>query len=68
MATSSLPLGGLPLLLESFVTGYWSRRTRANYALILGGWFAWCANNEHDRDPIEAIRRPGCPAESTTPA
>jgi hypothetical protein len=29
-------------LLELFLTGYWSKRTRANYAFILNGWFDWC--------------------------
>jgi site-specific recombinase XerD len=48
MVTSSLPVDDPPLLLESFLTGYWSRRTRANYRFIVGGWFAWCADHEHD--------------------
>lgn len=29
------------LLLEQFLTGYWSARTRANYGFIIGGWFTW---------------------------
>ena len=43
------------LLLEQFLTGYWSVRTRANYRFIIGGWFAWCASDGHhplgDADP-----------------
>jgi site-specific recombinase XerD len=35
------------VLLE-FLSGYWSRRTRANYAFIVRGWFTWCATHRHD--------------------
>ncbi|MEX2619071.1 MAG: tyrosine-type recombinase/integrase [Egibacteraceae bacterium] len=114
MATTSLRVDDVPLLLESFLTGYWSQRTRANYRFILGGWFTWCTRHEHDvlrdtdprvverwitdmqqhpyaantiaarvsavsafyrwclreqlvdRNPVEAIRRPSRPGESTT--
>ena len=105
------PVGDV--LLE-FLSGYWSRRTRGNYAFILGGWFTWCATHCHapmrdirprvieawiadmqqrgyaantiagrvsavsafyrwcvreqriDRNPIDAVRRPRRPNESTT--
>lgn len=114
MTASTVPLDDPPLLLELFLTGYWSQRTRANYAFILSGWFAWCAGEGHDplrdadprvierwitgmqarayaantiaarvsavsafyrwcvreqildRNPIEAIRRPSRPIESST--
>ena len=29
--------------------GYWCARTRANYAFILKGWFAWCTTHDCDR-------------------
>jgi site-specific recombinase XerD len=101
-------------LLDLFLAGYWSQRTRANYASILKGWFTWCARHGHDvlaaadprvverwiadvqarryaantvasqvsavsafyrwcvreqftdRNPVEAIRRPRRPSESST--
>jgi integrase/recombinase XerD len=107
-------LGDPARLLEVFLAGYWCHRTRANYAFILTGWFAWCAGHDHDplrgadprvverwisdlqqrsyaantivgrvsavsafyrwcvreqvidRNPIEVIRRPSRPGESTT--
>lgn len=46
MSSSTVP--DPPLLLEQFLTGYWSARTRANYAFIIGGWFTWCVDREHD--------------------
>lgn len=102
------------LMLEQFLTGYWSARTRANYAFILDGWFNWCTGQRQDplrdgdprvvecwitamqarpyaantiaarvsavsafyrwcvreqllnRNPVEAIRRPARPSESST--
>lgn len=38
-------------LLELFLTGYWSQRTRANYVFIVSGWFAWC-----DRAGVQPCR------------
>lgn len=35
-------------VVEEFLAGYWSARTRANYAFILAGWFFWCAAEDHD--------------------
>lgn len=114
MPSSNIALDEPPLLLEQFLTGYWSAQTRANYAFILCGWFTWCASHEHDpmhdadprvlerwitdmqhrpyaantiaarvsavsafyrwcvreqllnRNPVEAIRRPARPGESST--
>jgi site-specific recombinase XerD len=40
-------------VVEEFLSSYWSRRTRGNYAFILHGWFTWCAN--HEIDPISDI-------------
>lgn len=34
--------------LEGFLVGYWSARTRENYAFILAGWFSWCSAHGHD--------------------
>lgn len=48
MTASTVSLDDAPLLLELFLTGYWSQRTRGNYAFILGAWFAWCAGDGHD--------------------
>lgn len=46
-AALSACLGDPARLLEVFLAGYWSQRTGANYAFILGGWFAWCAGHVH---------------------
>lgn len=35
-------------VIEEFLAGYWSARTRANYAFILNGWLTWCATHDHD--------------------
>lgn len=55
MTVSTVAFDDPPLLLEQFLTGYWSARTRANYAFIIGGWFTWCAGRGHyplrDADP-----------------
>ncbi len=48
MTSSTVTLDDPPLLLEQFLTGYWSARTRANYAFIIGRWFTWCAGHGHD--------------------
>ena len=42
MTFSTVTLDDSPLLLEQFLAGYWSARTRENYAFIIGGWFTWC--------------------------
>jgi hypothetical protein len=36
------------VLLEQFLTGYWSARTRANYVFIIGGCCTWCVERAHD--------------------
>jgi site-specific recombinase XerD len=48
MTSSVAVLADPTLLLQQFLTGYWSARTRANYAFIIGGWFTWCADRAHD--------------------
>lgn len=35
-------------LVQVFLGGYWSARTRLNYAFILDGWLRWCTVHEHD--------------------
>jgi integrase/recombinase XerD len=50
MTSSAAVLADPTLLLQQFLTGYWSARTRANYTFVLGGWFAWCTS--HHRDPM----------------
>ena len=35
-------------VVDAFLAGYWSTRTRANYAFILGGWIDWCAAHHVD--------------------
>ncbi|MBA2579046.1 MAG: tyrosine-type recombinase/integrase [Euzebyaceae bacterium] len=116
MSTSSPlpPHNKVQELLQDFLAGYWSERTRANYAFILAGWLSWCTAHNHDplaqidpamlegwigelrarsyapntiagrvsavsafyrwcvrerlvhRNPVEVIRRPRRPTESTT--
>jgi integrase/recombinase XerD len=48
MTSSAVALDDPSVLLEQFLTGYWSARTRANYSFIIGGWFTWCADRAHD--------------------
>jgi len=42
-------------VVEEFLAGYWSARTRDSYTFILNGWFSWCAAHDHhpsgDVDP-----------------
>ena len=40
-------------LLQDFLAGYWSERTRANYAFIRAGWLSWCT--AHNHDPLAQI-------------
>jgi site-specific recombinase XerD len=35
-------------LLEPFLAGYWSQRTRTNYAFILAGYLQWCTAQRLD--------------------
>jgi site-specific recombinase XerD len=35
-------------LMEPFLAGYWSQRTRTNYAFILAGYLQWCAAQRID--------------------
>jgi hypothetical protein len=35
-------------VVEEFLGGYWSARTRTNYAFILAGWLSWCATDGYD--------------------
>jgi hypothetical protein len=35
-------------VLERFLAGYWTPRTRANYQFILTRWLEWCHANSHD--------------------
>jgi hypothetical protein len=37
-------------VLERFLAGYWTRRTRDNYRFILTRWLDWC--HEHRLDPV----------------
>ena len=37
-------------VLERFLAGYWTPRTRANYRFILTRWLAWC--HGHGLDPV----------------
>ena len=37
-------------VLERFLAGYWTRRTRDNYRFILIRWLDWC--HEHGYDPV----------------
>jgi integrase/recombinase XerD len=37
-------------VMERFLTGYWTLRTRANYRFILTRWLDWC--HTHGYDPV----------------
>jgi hypothetical protein len=37
-------------VLERFLAGYWTPRTRANYRFILARWLDWC--HAHGRNPV----------------
>ncbi|HVM14459.1 MAG TPA: hypothetical protein VM287_09030 [Egibacteraceae bacterium] len=48
MTAVNAALDDVPPMVEQFLTGYWSARTRANYRFILGAYFTWCAGVEQD--------------------
>jgi hypothetical protein len=51
MTSLAVPLDDPPLLLEQFLTGYWTARTRTNYVFIIGGW----CRQRPNTDPLTPI-------------
>ncbi len=50
MDTTTAACAASSELMERFLSGHWTPRTRANYRFILARWLDWCLT--HGYDPL----------------